>query len=492
MSRIELNDLKSYLWQSAVLLRNHIDAGNYKQYIFPLLFYKRMCDVYDEEFEIALNESGGNEEYASFEENHRFLIPSSASWRKLREQSNNIGKFIQTALRQIEKANYEKLNGVFGNAPWTNKSRLPDELLKDLIEHFSGKLLNNTNLPEDELGIGYEYLIRKFADDSGHTAQEFYTNRTVVHLMTEMLEPKTNESIYDPTCGSAGMLISAITHLKESNQEWRNVRLFGQEINSLTSSIARMNLFLHGVQNFEVVNDDTLDFPGFLDGNQLMKFDLVLANPPYSIKQWNRKAFSTDKYGRNILGTPPQGRADFAFIQHILTSLSAKKGRAAILLPHGILFRNEEWDMRKKLIELDLIETVIGLGPNLFFNSPMEACILICKSSKEEGRKGVIQFINAINEVTRTSNNSFLDIQHIEKISSVYKDYKDDDDFSKIVSVSEISKNDFSLNIPLYFETTNIEELLNTKNLIKEFSEVAENLSFEITQVLKSIDKELE
>lgn len=302
------------------------------------------------------------------------------------------------AFRAIENANSDKLQGVFGDGAWTNKNRLPDRLLKDLIEHFSSKTLSIENCPEDELGQGYEYLIKKFADDSGHTAQEFYTNRTVVHLMTEMLKPESGESIYDPTCGSAGMLISAIAYLKGQGKEWRNVAVYGQEINALTSAIGRMNLFLHGVKDFTIVNDDTLKNPAFIENGQLKTFDLVLANPPYSISQWDRVAFESDKYGRNFLGVPPQGRADYAFLQHIIKSLNPKTGRCAILFPHGVLFRNEESEMREKMIRGDYLECVIGLGANLFYNSPMEACIVICRMNKTAARRGKVLFINAVNE----------------------------------------------------------------------------------------------
>jgi type I restriction enzyme M protein len=374
-NRITLEELESYLWNSAVLLRTHIDAGSYKQYIFPLMFFKRICDVYDEECTKVLKEYDGDEEALAWEENHRFIVPKGSHWKDVRSVSENVGVEIVNAFRAIEKANIEKLQGVFGDGAWTNKNRLPDELLKDLIEHFSSKTLSMENCPEDELGQGYEYLIKKFADDSGHTAQEFYTNRTVVHLMTEMLKPQSGESIYDPTCGSAGMLISSIAYLKQQGLEWRNVKIYGQEINALTSAIGRMNLFLHGVKDFNIVNGDTLKTPAFIENGQLMQFDLVLANPPYSIKQWDRDAFSKDKHGRNFLGTPPQGRADYAFFQHILKSLNPKTGRCAILFPHGILFRDEEKEMREKLVKSDLVECVIGIGKNLFFNSPMEACI---------------------------------------------------------------------------------------------------------------------
>jgi type I restriction-modification system DNA methylase subunit len=260
-------------------------------------------------------------------------------------------------------ANPEKLYGIFGDAQWTNKDRLSDAMLRDLVEHFSTLNLTLANLPEDELGQGYEYLVKKFADDAGHTAAEFYTNRTVVHLMTEMLQPQPGESIYDPTCGSGGMLLSCITQLRRQGKEWRNVRLFGQERNLMTSAIARMNFFLHGIEDFRIERGDTLSDPKFVEGDRLMRFDVVLANPPYSIKQWDRYAFASDPWGRNLFGTPPQGRADYAFWQHILCSLAPTTGRCAILFPHGVLFRQEEAEMRRKLIEADLIECVLGLGP---------------------------------------------------------------------------------------------------------------------------------
>lgn len=388
--RIALEELESYLWGSADLLRSSIDAGAYKQYIFPLLFFKRLCDVYDEETAAAEAEYGDGLDDFTPEELHTFLIPEGAHWNDVRNTAENVGTAIQNAFLAIERENAAKLTGVFGDGAWTNKNRLPDRLLKDLLEHFSSKTLSIANCPEDELGQGYEYLIKKFADDSGHTAQEFYTNRTVVHLMTEMLKPQSGESIYDPTCGSAGMLISSIAYLKSQGKEWRNVKVFGQEINNLTSAIARMNLFLHGIEDFQIVNDDTLKNPAFIERGKLRTFDLVLANPPYSIKQWDRTAFEADKYGRNEFGTPPQSRADYAFIQHIVKSLDPDSGRCAILLPHGVLNRREEKEIRQKLIEADCIEAVIGLGRHLFYNSGLESCVLVCRMTKSEKRKGKI------------------------------------------------------------------------------------------------------
>ena len=460
--RITIEELQSYLWNSAVLLRTNIDAGAYKQYIFPLLFFKRICDVYDEECQQILEEYG-DEEALEWEENHRFVVPKGAHWNDVRAVSENIGVAITDAFRKIESANSDKLQGIFGDGAWTNKNRLPDRLLKDLIEHFSTKTLSIANCPEDELGQGYECLIKKFADDSGHTAQEFYTNRTVVHLMTEMLKPESGESIYDPTCGSAGMLISAIAYLKAQNKEWRNVAVYGQEINALTSAIGRMNLFLHGVKDFCIVNGDTLKSPAFVENGKLKQFDLILANPPYSISQWDRDAFSADKYGRNFLGVPPQGRADYAFLQHIIKSLDEKTGRCAILFPHGVLFRNEESAMREKLVRSDIVECVIGLGPNLFYNSPMEACIMICRMNKRPERRGQVLFINAINEVERKNAQSFLEDRHIQRIAKAYEAYETEEGFARVVTIQDIADNNFSLSIPLYVKQPIAEDAVDTR-----------------------------
>lgn len=490
-NRITIDELESYLWGSAVLLRTNIDAGAYKQYIFPLLFFKRICDVYDEECQNAVKQYG--EEALEWDEIHKFVVPKGHHWKNVRSISENVGTAIINAFRAIEKANVEKLQGVFGNAPWTNKKRLPDKLLKDLIEHFSSKTLSIENCPEDELGQGYEYLIKKFADDSGHTAQEFYTNRTVVHLMTEMLKPQSNESVYDPTCGSAGMLISCIAYLKDKKQEWRNVKLYGQEVNQLSSAIARMNLFLHDIKDFEIYNDDTLKNPGFIEKGKLKQFDLVLANPPYSIKQWDRAAFESDKYGRNTLGTPPQGRADYAFLQHILASLDTKTGRCAILFPHGVLFRDEEKDLRTELVKSDLLEAVIGLGPNLFYNSPMEACIIICRTNKTPENRGKVLFINAVKEVTRKNAESFLEDEHIAKIANAYDDYESIAGFAKKATIKNIEDNGYSLSIPLYVnEQTEVkqEEAYDLKTCCQDWLDSSNAMRKNYKELVAMIGKE--
>lgn len=446
---INQKELESYLWGAATLLRGLVDASDYKQYIFPLLFFKRLSDVWDEDYQEAFADTG-DVDYASATANDRFTIPAGAHWEDVRLAPRDVGRALLNAFQAIESANPERLQGVFGNAPWTDKAQMPDATLKNLIEHFSRHTLSLANVPEDELGNGYEYLIKQFADDSGHTAQEFYTNRTLVHLMAQMLEPKSGESIYDPTCGTGGMLISCLAEVKRHGGDTRTIGLYGQELITITAAIARMNLVLHGVSDFHIAAGNTLSAPAFVEGDRLRTFDVVLANPPYSIKKWNRTAWEHDPWDRNFLGTPPQGRADYAFFQHILRSMDPKTGRCAILFPHGVLFRNEETGMRRKLVESDLVECVLGLGPGLFYNSPMEACVVVCRSRKAKSRKGKILFIDAVAEVARERAQSFLRTEHQEHILAAYQSFKDEPGFAAVVSVEDVLTKDGSLSIPLY------------------------------------------
>ena len=459
-----LDELKSSLWGAAVLLRGKINATGYKEYIFPLVFFKRISDVHEEEYKKALELADGDEDFARQPENYSFAIPDKCLWRDIREVTENVGQALVTAWTRIEQANpnrvvggrvVEGLGGIFGKRDhWTNKNILKDETISELIEHFSKIDLSLASCPADEMGNAYEYLVGQFADDAGNTAQEFYTNRTVVELMAEILEPKAGESIYDPTCGTGGMLISCIARCKTRGstaphpENWREIKAYGQEQNALTSSVARMNLFLHGVEEFRIINDDTLLRPGFLEAGKLKTFDVVLANPPYSIKQWNRDLFAHDPFGRNFLGLPPQGRADYAFIQHILKSMNPKTGRCAILLPHGVLNRIAERELRAELVKLDWLDCVIGIAKNLFFNSPMEACVLIARRNKPVSHKGKVLFIKAKHLVERKNTESYLLPKHIECIAKAYHNFTDIEGFAAVVTNDEIAaqKNSFAIN----------------------------------------------
>ena len=487
---MSLKELEAYLWGAATYLRGVIDAGDYKQYIFPLLFYKRICDVYDEEYNNALEESDGDLDYASFAENHRFQIPKGAHWNDIRAITTNVGQSISKAFHEIERINTQQLQSIFGDAEWTNKERLTDEMLCNLIEHFSQQNLNLDNVPNDMLGQAYEYLIRKFADDSGHTAAEFYTNRTVVRLMSLIAEPHEGESIYDPTCGSGGLLLNCAMMLKDAGKEYRTLRLYGQEINLITSSIARMNMLLHGFEEFSVERGDTLKDPRFMEFDELQCFDVILANPPYSIKAWDQKGFVKDPFGRNIWGTPPQGCADYAFQQHIMKSLNSESGRCVVLWPHGILFRDAERIMRKAMIESDCVDAVIGLGANLFYNSPMEACLLICRTQKPKQRKGKILFINAVDEVKNEKTTSLLEEKHIQKILKAYRDYKDIPHFARVVENKEILNNNATLSIPLYVSRTQKEEnTLTLEELYVQWSGSSDELYHSLEELINTLEE---
>lgn len=447
--RLSQKELESYLWGAATLLRGLIDASDYKQYIFPLLFFKRLSDVWEGDYAEAFKDTQ-DEGYSTATANDRFTVPEGAHWKDVRDASRDVGRALLNAYQAIEAANPERLKGVFGSAAWTDKAQMPDETLKNLIEHFSKHTLSLANVPEDELGNGYEYLIKQFADDSGHTAQEFYTNRTLVHLMAQMLEPMPGETIYDPTCGTGGMLISCLAEVKRNGGDTRTIGLYGQELINITAAIARMNLVLHGVSDFDIRSGNTLHGPALIEGDRLKTFDVVLANPPYSIKKWNREAWQSDQWGRNFLGTPPQGRADYAFFQHILKSMDPKTGRCAILFPQGVLGRNEEAEMRRKLIEMDLLECVLGLGPNLFYNSPMEAFVLICRSAKPSDRKGKILFVDAVKEVARERAQSFLKPEHQAKILDAYQNFNDQPGFAAVVTNDDTLAQGGNLSVPRY------------------------------------------
>jgi type I restriction enzyme M protein len=476
-SAVTLSQLESHLWASANILRGPVDAADFKTYVFPLLFFKRISDVHDEEYQAALTESGGDEEYARFPQNYRFQIPEDCHWDDVRTVATNVGQALQKAMRSIEKTNPETLYGIFGDAAWTNKERLPDSLLRDLIEHFSRINLANQAAQADILGQSYEYLIKKFADATNKKAGEFYTPRSVVRLMVNILDPKEGESIYDPACGTGGMLLEATHHVKENHGDDRTLwgKLFAQEKNLTTSAIARMNLFLHGASDFKVVRGDTLRNPAFFSGDDLATFDCVIANPPFSLEQWGDEVWTSDPFGRNFAGVPPSKYGDYAWVQHMIKSMAPKTGRMAVVLPHGALFRmGKEGEIRKKILGMDLLEAVIGLGAHLFYGASLAACILVFRQRKSKDRKNKVLIIDASKEFkTGRAQNELLP-EHVERIYGWYRDYTNVEGIARVVTLDEIAANDHNLNIPRYVEPKAEQEWLTVDEAMKRLRECAE------------------
>jgi type I restriction enzyme M protein len=451
-NKITLSQLEQYLSKAAWILKGPVDASDFKAYIFPLLFFKRISDVYDEEFKIALEESDGDKEYAELPEMHRFEIPKECHWNDVRETTSQVGEKLEKAMRGIEQYNQSMLYGIFGDAQWSNRNKLSDRLLIDLVEHFSQYSLSNSNVDPDMLGQAYEYLIKHFADLTNKKAGEFYTPRSVVHLLGLVLDPHEGETIYDPACGTGGMLLECVSHLKENNEDYRTLKLFGQEKNLTSSSIARMNMFLHGIEDFEIFRGDTLRNPAFFEADGLKTFDCVIANPPFSLKEWGSENWASDPFGRNIAGVPPKGNGDMAWVQHMIKSMNSK-GRMTVVLPHGALFRKgAEGRIREELIKQDMLEAVIGLGPNIFYGTQLAACVMVFKQNKEANKKEKVLFIDASDQVRVGRAQNFLETQHVNQIYNWFTAFEDVENYVKVASQADLAENDFNLNIPLYVE----------------------------------------
>ncbi|MFH1635197.1 MAG: class I SAM-dependent DNA methyltransferase [Chloroflexota bacterium] len=448
---LDISTLESHLWEAANILRGSpVDRTDWKSYILPLLFFKRVCDVWDEEHEEMVATYG-----EAFADEHRFQIPEGAHWREVRATPVNVGTALQNALRGIESANQQHLYGVFGDAQWTNKERLPDALLKDLIEHFSALNLGNRQVKSDIIGDAYEYLIKQFADSTNKKAGEFYTPRSVVRLMVEILDPQEGETIYDPACGTGGMLLGTVHHVRDKGGDPRTFfgKLFGQERNLTTASVARMNLLLHGIEDFAIERGDTLRNPIFTDPSTggLATFDCVIANPPFSLKQWGREVWENDPWGRAFAGLPTNNSGDFAWVQHMVSSMAFGSGRMAVVLPQGALFRGGvEGKIRKYLLEQDFIETVIGLAPNLFYGTGLAACILILGRRKTPNRKEKVIIVDASELFRKGRAQNFLDPEHAAEILDWVQNFENVKDRARVVGLDEIQEEDWTLNISRY------------------------------------------
>lgn len=489
-SKVSISQLEQHLAKAAWILKGPVDAADFKVYIFPLLFFKRISDVYDEEYKMALEESKGDESYAQLEEFHRFIIPEGCHFRDVRATTTNVGQALQYAFREIEKANQKYLYGIFGDAQWTNKEKLSDRLLIDLIEHFSNIELCDSCVESDVLGQAYEYLIKQFADLTNKKAGEFYTPRSVVHLMGKIIDPKEGESIYDPACGTGGMLLECTQHLQKEGKDYRTLKIYGQEKNLTTSSIARMNMFLHGIEDFQIVRGDTLRNPAFYEGDELATFDCVIANPPFSLKKWGDDLWIKDPYGRNFAGVPPTGNGDLAWVQHMVKSMACPNGRITVVLPHGALFRKgREGQIRKKLLEMDILEAVIGLGSNIFYGATLAACILVFRANKPDEKQKKVLFIDAADQVRIGRAQNYLETEHIDRIFKWYADFENVENHVKVATLKDIEKNDFNLNIPLYVEKKVEDNLPSVEEATRDLK-VALDATWEAEEKLKKLLKE--
>jgi type I restriction enzyme M protein len=450
-------ELKSTLWDAANTLRGSaVDRTDWKGYILPLLFFKRICDVWDEETADAV-ETFGDADPVLYPEIHRFHVPEGCHWRDIRETPANVGAALVRAMQEIERANPDTLYRVFGTADWGNREKFSDELLKDLIEGFSAVPLGNDAASTDVLGDAYEYLVAKFADVTRRNkAGEFYTPRSVVRMMVEMLDPKEGESIYDPACGTGGMLLGAIEHVSRAGGDPRTFfgKIYGQEKNLTTASIARMNLVLHGIEDFQIAREDTLRSPAFADASTggLLTFDCVIANPPFSLKEWGRELWEADPWGRASYGIPPAGYGDYAFVQHMIASMAPTgDSRMAVVLPQGALFRKgAEGTIRKALLKEDLIEAVIGLAPNLFYGTQLAGCVVILRRRKPEARSRKVLIIDASQLFRKGRAQNFLDRAHSDRIVNWFRAFEDVEDQVRVVSLDEIKKEGWTLNISRY------------------------------------------
>jgi len=453
------------------MLRGKVDQADFKAYIFPLLFFKRLSDVYFEEYNQALEESGGDHDFAQFAENHRFLIPADCLWSDVREVTQNVGQALVRAMRGIEAANPDTIYGIFGDADWTDKTKLPDRVLLDLLEHFSGKSMSNSAVEPDVFGQAYEYLIKRFADQSNKKAGEYYTPRSVVKLMVDILDPEEGETVYDPACGTGGMLVEVVEHVRRAGGRPQLLygKLFGQEKNVTTAAIARMNLILHGVEDFRIVREDTLRNPAFFTGGRLAQFDCVIANPPFSLKKWGREQWESDAHGRNRTGVPPESFADWAWVQHMITSMVPITGRVAVVLAQGALFRGgAEGGIRAKILETDKIEAVIGLGPNLFYGTGLAACIMVLRDKKRAGRAGKVLFVDASDLFKKGRNQNTLEPEHTAAIGSTLTAFADESGRSRAVTLDEIWANEGNLNISLYVQPAIEDDVLTLEGALTE------------------------
>lgn len=467
MSTLTQQQLESHLWESANILRGSIDSSDYKNYIFGMLFLKRMNDVFVETAKRIEMEEGDDYGWHDHDE-HQFFVPERARWQNIQTFTQDIGDAINKAFEALEEEN-ASLQGVLATIDFNDKEKLPDKLLQRLIQHFAAIELSNGNLSEpDMLGRAYEYLIKQFADDAGKKGGEFYTPSKVVELIVRLIKPEEGMRVCDPTVGSGGMLIQSVDYIKSKGGNPRNLTLHGQERNLNTWAICKMNLLLHGLSDHWIAKGDTIREPKLLEDGELILYDRVIANPPFSLSNWGREEAEADTLGRFRFGLPPKDKGDLAFVQHMVSTLN-HEGKAGVVMPHGILFRGgAEAAIRKGLIEEDLVEAIIGLPSNLFYGTGIPASIIIFNRNKAIQKKGQVLFIHGAEDYQEGKNQNVLRDHDIEKIVSAYDKWEEQEKYCRVVDINEIRENEYNLNIARYIDSAEEEEQIDVEEVLAD------------------------